>query len=63
MPAIELSYDAMSAEQKHLVLECAVYDSSMELGKDPLQLLLELEQLAAEEGYANVHDFINDYTR
>lgn len=58
--ALEVSLDAMTHEARFAILECAHYDNRFS-GRDPLELILELEQLALEEGFTSIHDYIIYY--
>jgi hypothetical protein len=51
----------MSVEAQFVVFESAAADGLLTHGKDPLALLEELEQLAATEGYSDIHSFISSY--
>lgn len=61
MAALEISFDSMSDALRTFILEGATYSQSNQLGKDPLELIIELEQLAADYGYSDIHQFIKDY--
>lgn len=52
MSAREISIEDMSVEQRFAVFENAIG------GQDPLDLIMELEQLALDCGYPDVHTFI-----
>lgn len=54
--AYEISIEDMSEEQRF-----TVYDNSPSLsigGLDPLDIILELEQLAHDSGFPDIHTFI-----
>lgn len=59
--AFEVELDGLSMEAQFVIMNRA-YDNAVELGRDPLDILIELEQLMADYGYDNVFDFI-DYIR
>lgn len=52
MSSREISIEDMTAEQRFAIFENAIG------GQDPLDLIMELEQLALDCGYADVHTFI-----
>lgn len=52
MAGREYSTDGMSDAQREVLFNNAIG------GFDPLDLILELEQLALDEGYNNVHEYI-----
>lgn len=54
----ELSSDAKASEDIRDWIENQSYDPSLALGGDPLELLIELEQLAYDHGFSDVHSFI-----
>lgn len=58
--AYEISFDAMSAEAQAMLGDNATCSATHQEGKDPLDIILELEQLAMEHGY-DVHTYINQY--
>lgn len=59
--SIEVYVDGMSDEAKFML-----YDNitnalgSSAIGEDPLEIILELEQLALDNGYHNVFEYIED---
>lgn len=55
--AIELSTDALSEQARFVILESYVQQQQFS-GADPLNILLELEQLATAEGYSDIQSFI-----
>lgn len=52
MAGREYSVDGMSDAQREVLFNNAIG------GSNPLDLILELEQLALDEGYDNVHEYI-----
>lgn len=52
MSTREVSIEDMSAEQRFAIFENAIG------GANPLDLIIELEQLALDCGYTDVHTFI-----
>ncbi len=57
--AIEISVDGMTTEARFHIMECA--QSSMFYGKDPLLLFIELSELAADEGFADIYEYLDYY--
>ncbi len=55
-----LKVDGMSEEARVALYENAPHVINA-YGKEPCELLEELEQLAAEEGYTDTHSFINSF--
>lgn len=50
--------DSDLSEAAHFsIMECA--ESSTFYGKDPLELFIELGELAEAEGFANIYDYID----
>lgn len=57
--AYEISSEDMTQEARFVCVECAMYDPDLNaMGEDPLDMILELEQLALNAGFSNVHDYI-----
>ena len=59
--SLEINAESPTEEARHVLYENTGYDPEFNaMGEDPLDLILELEQLAIENGYTDVHEFIND---
>lgn len=58
--AYEISFDAMSAEAQAILGDNATHSITCTEAQDPLDTILELEQLAIEHGY-DIHTFITQY--
>lgn len=59
--AYEVPVDGMSKEARYMLYENSTSSCTCLGGEDPLEILMELEQLAMEEGYDNIHDFISQF--
>lgn len=57
MAGREISLEDMSEEQRAFIL------NNHHAGVDPLELILELEQLALDSGFPDVHTFIEYHTQ
>lgn len=58
--AYELSLDAMSDAAQTMLGEYATHSATCKEAQDPLEIILELEQLAIDHGY-DIHTFITRY--
>lgn len=58
--AYELSLEAMSAEAQTMIGDYATYSATCKEAQDPLEIILELEQLAIDHGY-DIHTYITQY--
>lgn len=56
--AKEISSDAMSEAARAVLYEHATASATHLGSQDPLSTLLELEALAEEQGYSDIHSFI-----
>lgn len=58
--AYEISFDAMSAAAQAMLGEYATHSATCTEAQDPLEIILELEQLAIDHGY-DIHTYITQY--
>jgi hypothetical protein len=59
--AYEVESDGMSAEARFILMECASASATcLNIGVDPLEILLQLEQLAMEDSH-DIHDYIRQF--
>lgn len=54
--AFEVSIESLTEAQRFVLYENV--PSLASIGVDPLEIIIELEQLAIEQGFADVHAFI-----
>lgn len=54
--AFEVSIESLTEAQRYVLYENV--PSLASIGEDPLEIILELEQLAIEQGFCTVHAFI-----
>jgi len=60
--AYEISSDGMSSELRFILMDCSITSCTcLTIGEDPLEILMQLEQLAMEDGFENIHDYIAHY--
>lgn len=58
--AYEISFDAMSEAAQAILRDNATHSVTCTEAQDPLDTILELEQLAMDHGY-DIHTFITQY--